>query len=319
MQTPPDHRSYCQGNQEAGQATVAELLIWATTALRQVSPTARLDAELVLAFVLAWPRVRVLSERQHIPSPDQQQHFHELIARRAEREPVAYLIGEREFYGLSFFVDRRVLVPRPETELLVDTAIRWARGQPGPLRVADICTGSGCIAIAITAQLQGRLAARTIATDLSTDALAVAQINCQRHGLTQQIDLRQGDLLAPLNGQVVDLLVSNPPYTLLDQIDEGVRRHEPHMALDGGPDGLDFYRRLLSSAPAHLAPYGILLLEIGADQGQAVAALAHESFPDATIHIHQDLAGWDRVVAVDTAEQNHGTTEPRNDRTTEPG
>lgn len=289
--------------------TIAEALAAATERLRAASPTARLDAELLMAHALGWRRARLLAEGRAAFPDHAHEPFERLLARRADLEPVAYLVGHREFYGLDFLVDRRVLVPRPETELLVELALAAAderpttndrmRTQAGPsvfgpssLIIADIGTGSGCIAVALAANLP---AARVYAVDISADALDVARANAERHGVAGRVMLLRGDLLAPLH-EPVDLLISNPPYTLLEQIDEGVRRHEPHLALDGGADGLELYRRLLRGAPGRLRPGGAVLLEIGAEQGPAVAALARQAFPEAEVRVHRDLAGRDRVV-----------------------
>jgi len=224
--------------------------------------------------------------------------FRALVARRAALEPVAYLVGHKEFYGLDFLVDRGVLVPRPETELLVDLALHYARGLPvqRPPVIADIGTGSGCIAVAVAIHLVDAL---VYATDISPDALRIAGKNVERYGVTARVRLIQGDLLDALP-EPVDLLLSNPPYTILSEIDEAVRRHEPRLALDGGPDGLDTYRRLLAAAPAALRPGGAVILEIGAAQGAAVSALALARFPGARVSVHQDLAGLDRVVMIAT-------------------
>lgn len=300
--------------------TIAAALAEAAETLRATSPTPRLDAELLLAHALGWTRARLLAEGRTPLPPDAPDTLRALVARRAALEPVAYLVGHREFYGLDFEVDRRVLVPRPETELLVELALGFAgrrfaagdtdttekrAGSPPPparpstsapsvLSVADIGTGSGCIAVALAAHLPH---AHVYAVDISAGALDVARRNAARHGVAGRVTLLQGDLLAPLPGPV-DLLVSNPPYTVLGEIDEGVRRHEPRGALDGGPDGLALYRRLLAGAPAHLRPGGAALLEIGAAQGPAVAALGRTAFPQAQIEIHKDLAGHDRVVMI---------------------
>lgn len=166
------------------------------------------------------------------------------------------------------------------------------------LKAADICTGSGCIAVALAKHLPEAL---VIATDIDTQTLELARRNIQHHGMSERIQLLQGDLLDALP-EPVDLLVSNPPYTIFDTIDEGVRRHEPRLALDGGRDGLDFYRRLLAEAPHKLCANATILLEIGADQGQAVLELASSTFPQASISIHRDLAGHERVVMVATAQ-----------------
>lgn len=299
--------------------TIAEMLAWATEELRSASTTPRLDAELLLAHVLGWSRARVIAHAAEAASPPQHAAYRQMVERRQNLEPVAYLVGHREFYGLAFLVTPAVLVPRPETELLVDVALALARSRatdhrpstidenPTPVNIrsaivshrssviiADIGTGSGCIAVALATHLPG---ATVYAIDVSPEALAVAARNVARHGVGQRVRLLEGDLLSPLP-EAVDLLVSNPPYTVLEGIDEGVRRHEPHLALDGGPDGLAAYRRLLAEAPRRLRPGGVVLLEIGAAQGESVAGLARAAFPEASMMVHQDLAGLDRVVEI---------------------
>ncbi|GAB4204166.1 MAG: peptide chain release factor N(5)-glutamine methyltransferase [Roseiflexaceae bacterium] len=276
--------------------TVARALAWAGSTLAGSSPSARLDAELLLAHTLGWSRARVLAEGRIELDPAQQARFAALVDRRAALEPVAYLVGQREFYGLDFEVTPAVLVPRPETELLVERALEFARNLPAGAQIADIGAGSGAIAVALAVHLPQ---ARISAVDLSAEALAVAGRNAARHGVAGRVRLLQGDLLAPLDSPV-DLLVSNPPYTVLAEIDEGVRRHEPHLALDGGPDGLELYRRLLAAAPPLLRPGGAVLLEIGATQAETVSALARQHFPDARVTVEQDLAGHDRVVIIAT-------------------
>jgi release factor glutamine methyltransferase len=278
----------------ARRVTPGDAIAWAVETLRDTSETPRLDAEVLLAHTLGWSRARVLSRLQETISDEMLQQFRTLILRRAAREPVAYLVGRKEFYGLEFVVDRRVLVPRPETETLVDTALEWAKQRPGPLVIADVGTGSGCIAVALAVHLPQ---AHIYAIDLSSDALAVARQNVIRHHVDASVTLLTGDLLAPLP-QPVDLLVSNPPYTVLDEVDPGVRMHEPHLALDGGSDGLAVYRRLFAAAPSALRPGGALMLEIGATQARAVVDLARRAFPSAAVYVQRDLAGRDRVVAV---------------------
>jgi release factor glutamine methyltransferase len=284
-------------------STIAPALAWAAGQLRMASSTPRLDSELLLAHVLGWSRAGVLAEGRHPLDAGQQAAFHDLIVRRTGLEPVAYLTGHKEFYGLDLIVDRRVLIPRPETELLVELALRHARRLSSrPLLLADIGTGSGCIAVVMAAHLPEAL---IVATDLSPGALAVARENLERHGVSKRVRLVGGDLLEPLDAPV-DLLVSNPPYTVLSAIDEGVRRHEPRQALDGGQDGLDLYRRLLAQAPARLRLDGAALLEIGATQGAAVMAIARAHFPAAQIRVHQDLAGLDRVVEISSGATDSG-------------
>jgi release factor glutamine methyltransferase len=276
--------------------TIATLLHVAQTSLFGSSTTPRLDAELLLAHLLGWPRARMIAERDYPVAPEIADQFVGLVARRAGGEPVAYLVGHKEFYGLDFIVDRRVLVPRPETELLVDLALaaasRIAAGRAEPLRIADIGTGSGAIAIALASHLPD---ARIDAVDISDEALAVARANVARHGFVGCVRLLLGDLLGPLDAPA-DIIVSNPPYTILAEVEPNVYAHEPHLALEGGPDGTNLYRRLFADAPAKLRPGGALLCEIGAWQGTLVAALARAAFPAAEVQLFQDLAGHDRVL-----------------------
>jgi release factor glutamine methyltransferase len=302
-------------------ATIANLLRVATAQLSESSSTPRLDAELLLAHALGWPRARLLAERDHRPTPDQAAALDAMTARRALGEPVAYLVGHKEFYGLDLVVTPATLVPRPETELLVELALAEARRidqrpetrdqgyqsrtdaglvlgpwslvlGPSSLVLADIGTGTGAIAIALATHLPQ---ASVYAVDLSGEALAVARRNVEEHRLGGRVQLLQGDLLAPLPGPV-DLIISNPPYTILAEVERNVRDHEPHLALDGGPDGATIYRRLIAVAPAYLRPGGAVLLEIGAWQGALVTTLLREAFPEASVSVHQDLAGHDRVV-----------------------
>jgi release factor glutamine methyltransferase len=216
---------------------------------------------------------------------------------------VAYITGHREFYGLNFLVDRRVLIPRPETELLVDEALAWLRGRFGQrLTVADAGTGSGAIAVAIARKYPG---GTVYATDASPGALAVAAENAERLGVAGRVMLLEGDLLTPLRVRV-DLIVANLPYVREDQMPlwcgatQVELAFEPFDALCGGPDGLDVIRRLLQQAPQYLNPGGAVMLEIGADQGHAAEALAKEAFPQARVRVKKDLAGLDRLVVIES-------------------
>jgi release factor glutamine methyltransferase len=276
--------------------TIAQLLTSATSDLSATSPSPRLDAELLLAHALGWPRARLLAERAYAPDAERAAAFAALVDRRAALEPVAYLTGRKEFFGLELEVSPATLVPRPETELLVELALAEARrlaARTGPaLTIADVGTGSGAIAVALAAHLP---AATVYATDLSAAALAVAERNVARHGLAGRVRLLHGDLLAPLPAPV-DLVVGNPPYTVLAEVEPNVRAHEPWLALDGGPDGAAVYRRLAATLPPHLRPGGAALLEIGSWQGELVAGLLREALPGAAVAVHRDLAGLDRVV-----------------------
>lgn len=283
--------------------TVADALKLATAQLQHASATPRLDADLLLAHALGWSRTQVLAEARQPLGETEQAAFAALIARRQNLEPVAYITGHREFFGLDFVVTPATLVPRPETELLVELAVKWLREQntDDELRIADIGTGTGCIAIAIAVNTGSTTT--VLATDISPTALTVAAKNRELYRVQKRVQLLEGDLLAPLD-QSVDLLLSNPPYTILYENDENVNRHEPRLALDGGMDGLNLYRRLLRDAPAKLAPGGALMLEIGTAQGAAVGSLAATAFPHAQIVIHRDLAGHDRVVTIETNTAN---------------
>lgn len=274
---------------------IASALQAATGQLRSTSPTARLDAEILLAHVNGITRAALLARLTDPLAEAAQARYAQLVERRRDGEPIAYLTGEREFFGLSFEVDRRVLVPRPETELLVKAALgasaRFA--ERDEIRIADIGVGSGAIAVALAVHLPR---AQVWAVDLSSAALDVARANVRRHAVAQRVILLQGNGLAALPGPV-DLLVSNPPYTILAEVDDNVRLHEPHLALDGGPAGLDVIRELFASAPRFLRG-GVMLVEIGAWQAAAVRAMARAAFPDGVVTVHQDLAGLDRVVEV---------------------
>ncbi|RRR75494.1 MAG: peptide chain release factor N(5)-glutamine methyltransferase [Candidatus Viridilinea halotolerans] len=274
-----------------------ELLSAATATLAATSTTPRLDAELLLAHVLAWPRAHLLAERNHQPSAAQQAQFAAAVARRADLEPIAYIVGTKEFYGLTLEVTPATLVPRPETELLVALALEQAhQTQPTAerLRIGDIGTGTGAIALALAHHLPHAL---VYACDICSEALAVAERNVARHGLAERIQLRQGDLFAALSERV-DMLVSNPPYTILAEVEANVYRHEPHLALDGGTDGAVCYRRMIPLLHQYLRPGGVALFEIGAWQGPMLAQLVQTHYPQAQVRIERDLAGHERVAVV---------------------
>lgn len=220
--------------------------------------------------------------------PQEKQLYRTLIRKRSAHIPLQYLTGSQEFMGLSFFVDENVLIPRQDTEILVEEALR-ALGSG--MRVLDVCTGSGCILLSLLklcAGLEGT------GTDLSEKALQVAGENARRLGV--EASFVQGDLFEPVSGKY-DCIVSNPPYIASREVDvlmEEVRDHEPRMALDGGEDGLYFYRKLAAQSPKYLKDRGRIFLEIGFDQGEAVAGLLAPAFDE--VRIVQDLAGLDRVV-----------------------
>jgi release factor glutamine methyltransferase len=221
--------------------------------------------------------------------------FRALIKRRLAGEPVAYLVGEQEFWSMALFVDENVLIPRRDTETLVEVALRAARQRPhGPLTIADVCTGSGCVALALAKELPE---ATVWASDLSAGALGVARKNAARHGLETRVQLVEGDLLEPLGGPF-DLIVSNPPYVKSSDrptLSAEVQR-EPHLALFGGPLGLEIMQRLVPGALALLTPGGLLAVEHGFDQGPQVRELfTAAGFTEVTTT--KDLAGHERVTA----------------------
>jgi release factor glutamine methyltransferase len=266
-------------------------------------------AQALLGQVLGLSRAQVLARPEQPLSVDEAAALDELVARAAAGEPLAYLTGTREFCGLDFEVDVNVLVPRPETELLVELALRLS---PAPRRIVDVGTGSGCIAVTLARRLPE---AAVTAVDISPGALALARRNAERHGVAERLTFIEGDLLEPiasLNGnernaapkaETFDLIVANLPYIDTDELRTlPVARHEPWLALDGGPGGLELVEHLLAQAPAVLAPGGTVLLEIGAGQGQRAAALGRAAFPGAAVRQHPDLAGLDRVLAISLSE-----------------
>jgi release factor glutamine methyltransferase len=254
---------------------------------------------MLLAHVLGCTTSELFSRPERVLSGEQDAAYRALVARRARHEPVAYLVGHREFLDLDLLVDRRVLVPRPETEVLVEQALavagRWARP-----RIADVGTGSGAIALSLAVHLPQ---ASIYALDRSPDALQVARHNAARYGVAGQVTFLCGDLLAPLDAPV-HLIVANLPYVTEAEyaaLPAAIRLYEPRQALVAGADGLDAIRALLDTVriDVHLARDGVLLLEIGAGQGQAVSALAARAFPGARVAVLPDYSRRDRVVCVD--------------------
>ena len=277
--------------------TLQEALRWGEQTLTQSAlDSPRLDAEILVAYALRITRAQLHAHPQRQLSPAELASYRQMIERRTRREPVAYIIGHKEFYGLDLFVDNRVLIPRPETELLVEQGIEMAQARSLHL-IADVGTGSGAIAVSLAVHLPQAL---VYATDASPRALEVAACNCRRHGVEGRVRLLQGRLLETLP-EPVDLIAANLPYVSqaeLAQLPPEISRYEPREALSGGPDGLDHIRCLLAEAGGHLKPGGVVLLEIGATQGPAVVALAEHHFPAARVEIAQDYAGLDRVVMV---------------------
>ncbi|MCE7946728.1 MAG: peptide chain release factor N(5)-glutamine methyltransferase [Chloroflexi bacterium CFX4] len=284
-------------NDPAAARTIAAALTAATGILMGHSGAPRLDAQLILAHLLSTTREHLIAHDEASLSPEQAAAYAKLVGLRARGMPTAYIVGKRTFFDREFTVTSHVLIPRPETELIVEKALGWVQAQGRQsdplLRVVDVGTGSGVIALSLAAHLP---AARVLATDLSAAALQVAQHNGRD---LRNVRFMQGDLLAGIGGQF-DVMCANLPYIATAELDVlEVAKFEPAIALDGGKDGLALVRRLLQQAPSRLAKPSILLLEIGADQGEAALAAAHEAFPHgAQISLHQDHAALDRVLEV---------------------
>jgi release factor glutamine methyltransferase len=278
----------------SANSSVEELLAAGSAQLREaggeVARSAQLDAQLLLAHVLAVPRARLKSHPEALPEAAQADRYRELLARRAAGVPLAYLTGYRDFWSLRLAVTPAVLIPRPETELLVERAL--ALLPQSEARVVDLGTGSGAVALALASE---RPAWRVIAADRSEEALAVARANATANGL-EGVEFRQGDWYEPLAGERFDLIVSNPPYVAADDpaLAAPALGHEPRAALTGGADALACLREIARGAPAHLARAGWLLLEHGATQGAEVRqalVLAGLRY----VRSHPDLAGHERA------------------------
>jgi release factor glutamine methyltransferase len=262
--------------------------------------TARLDAEILLSHVLKLTKEQFVLFSDMPVRPEQMRHCEELLLRRIRREPVAHITGRQEFWSLDFRVTPDVLIPRPETERLVEITLGVAREFPEntALKILDVGTGSGAIAVSLARELPSSM---IWATDVSIEALEIARGNAARHGASERVRLLHGDLFEPI-GEIAgrfDLIVSNPPYIRsaeLEALEPEVSLWEPRGALDGGVDGLDCYRRIAREASDHLAPNGAVAVEIGADMGKEVARLFAGGGCYTGVTVFQDYAGRDRVV-----------------------
>jgi release factor glutamine methyltransferase len=257
---------------------------------------ARLDAEVLLADVLGFDRSRLLAGGRSALDDRERQTFAALLNRRGRREPLQHLRGRQEFFSREFLVDHRVLVPRPETETLVETVVRLARPLANAT-ILDVGCGSGAVGVTLALELPR---AAVFACDISPDAVEVARENARRLNAAGRIEIRCGDLFAPFEGRRFDLVVSNPPYVPspeLERLAPEVRDYEPRLALDGGPDGLDFYRQLAANAADVLGAGGALVVEIGHGQAGAVMRIVGE----AELRVagrDRDLAGIERILTV---------------------
>ncbi len=255
---------------------------------------AHLVSELLLRHTLNISQTQLYIDINQELSPEQEKAFWHLVKRRLNGEPTVYITGHREFYGLDFYVDPNVLIPRPESELLVEKALKLAQHQPG-VTIAEIGTGCGAIAISLALNLPQ---AKIYATDISAPALKVARANCQKHGVTNRVHLLLGDMLDSLP-QPVDLILANLPYVKESELPTQFPvSSEPRLALNGGPDGLERIRQLCHQLNGKLRPRGSLLLEIGQGQETAVTTFLSSLFPSSEIEVTPDLSGIDRVVSL---------------------
>jgi len=275
------------------------------TRLASTSETAGLDAQALLAQTLGRSRAWVLAHPEARLTERQAAELEHKLARLERGEPLPHVLGSWEFFGLEFAVSPAALIPRPETELLMDEALAWLRDHPHRRLAADVGAGSGCIAVTLAQRCPGL---RVVASDISRAALELAQRNLVRHGVAERVALVEADLLAP-GVQKFDLICANLPYIPAERLKSlRVSHWEPQLALDGGKDGLRQIRRLLAQAPERLAHGGLALLEIEERQGAAASALARRAFPQAAVGVLKDLAGRDRVVKIAEPEQQINAT-----------
>ena len=277
--------------------TIGRVLRWSAEDFgKRGSPSPRLDAELLLAHALGVDRIRLVIDAERLLDDAELSRARSLIVRRRNGEPVAYILARREFYGLPFVVDRRALVPRPDTEPLVEVALERTRSRSMYGRALDLCTGTGCVALAFA---RSRPTWRVTGTDISDDALRLAWENTERLSVTHCVRLLQGDLFEAVRGERFELITANPPYIPtadLAGLDRDVRDFEPRLALDGGPDGLRLELAVVAGAAAHLTPGGILAVEVGHDQA-ALVAEAFEAAGFSGIERRRDYGGHERVVS----------------------
>jgi release factor glutamine methyltransferase len=289
----------------SGTWTVRRLLEWTPGFFAKKGvDQPRLAAELLLSHVLKVARIQLYTGYDRVVSDAQLAQYRDLVRRAGEQEPIAYLTGTAHFFSLEFTVNRDVLIPRPDTETLVENVLQTIRHQPGleAPRVLDLCTGSGCVAIAIAKNLKS---ANVIAIDISEKAAAIAKKNAEQLGVTDRVMIEVGDLFEPMKSLVdarpFDLIVANPPYIASEQLlglDKSVRDYEPMLALDGGPDGLVIHRRILTKAADHLLPGGRVFLEIAFDQGGAARTMSAEFPAFIEPRILKDFGGRERVLAL---------------------
>jgi release factor glutamine methyltransferase len=286
--------------------TITKLLNWVTQFLTDKGiESPRLSAELLLSHVLGLKRIELYTQYNKAVEKPELDKLRELVRRAGQNEPIAYLVGKTEFYSMEINVTPDCMIPRPETELLVQRAIEFLRTRNGNQFVCDLCTGSGCIAVAIAKNFPN---AKIIATDICDAALAVASTNVEKHSLQDKIKLLSGDLFDPIIPQLdvgkFDLIVCNPPYVSsseYEKLAQNVKDYEPRMALFAGEDGLDIYRRIIEKVDAFLKPDAALILEIGYAQGHAITEMFEQTGIFSEIKIEKDFHDNDRIVTAKKA------------------
>lgn len=289
--------------------TITKLLNWVTQYLTEKGIDApRLSAELLLSNVLGLKRIELYTQYNSPVAEPQLSRLRELVKRAGGHEPIAYLVGKTEFYSMEINVTPDCMIPRPETELLVQRAIEFLRTRNGIQKVCDLCTGSGCVAVAIA---QNYPNVRIIATDICDAALAVAATNVEKHHLKDKITLLSGDLFDPIIPQLdtgkFDLIVCNPPYVSsgeYEKLDKNVKDYEPQLALLAGEDGMDIYRRIIEKVDSFLKSDAALIMEIGYAQGTAIRELLEQTGIFTEVKIEKDFHNNDRIV---TAQRNPST------------
>lgn len=282
--------------------SIRNALSWGAELLRQAGiENGRLDAEVLLRHALEMEKERLYANTEALMSAGQEAKFRQLVLRRARREPVAYITGHKEFWSLDFVVSPGVLIPRPETELLVEIALQYIGKLAGrlPVKILDLGTGSGAISVCLAKE---KPPTEIVAVDVSRAALDTARANARRHGVASRIRFLSGDLFVPVKPlrETFDVIVSNPPYIRtgeLSTLAPEISQWEPMTALDGGADGIEAYRRIIGEGHEYLAPGGAIVLEIGADMARAVAELFARSGCYRPASVYRDYAGNDRVIA----------------------
>jgi release factor glutamine methyltransferase len=273
-----------------------------TNCLASTSDTPALDASVLIAHVINKPRTWVITHPELTLTTEQQKQLDDSLAQLEKGKPFPYVLGHWEFFGLDFDITPDVLIPRPETELLVEKAIAWLKSNPDKRSIADIGIGSGAIAISIAIHTPD---AKILATDISSKALQIAKQNAIKHGVNNRIEFIQCDLLPHPQSlsqweRGVHLLCANLPYIPTETLHNlPIYGREPTLALDGGPDGLDLFHKLMKLAPKWMAPNSLMLLEIEATLGEQAVQLAHSLLPTTNIQLHKDLGGHDRLLEIE--------------------